>query len=305
MNSGSSFRAYAALLFAMLVWGLSFLAIKDAIDIVPIFSLLFIRFLLAAVFLGLWVGRQRSVRLPKRDLLGLAGISLLSPIGYFLFETFGIAHTQPSHVSVIIATIPLAVFLIAFLRRQEQPTWKKTLGILTAYAGVLSLIGLGRRDVGASLFGDLLIFGAVLCAAFRTSLIKDVLKRVTPLQLTFYQFFFSLFVFAPLAATDGAGWMSRLTALSVLEILFLGIFCSAGAFLAMHYALTHLAATQVAVSANLIPAITLFAEAMLFRAPLTSAKLVGTGLVIGGVLLTQRTHATRRPTSLGVPERGG
>ena len=304
MTRATSLRAYAALLAAMLIWGLSFLAIKDAIEVVPIFSLLFMRFLLATVLLGVMAWSRRAVHLPKRDLLRLAGLSMLSPVGYFLFETYGVANTQPSHVAVIIATIPIAVYLISFARRQERPTWTKTAGILVAYAGIVLMIGFGQRETGASLFGDLLIVGAVACAAARTTLIKDALTRVTPLQLTFYQFLFSLVVFAPLAAIDGVSWIGRLTTLSILEVLFLGVFCSAGAFLAMHYALSHLSATQVAVSANLIPAITLFAELMLLGTPLTLVKLGGTGLVIVGVVLTQLVSGPRSPRRSAIQERG-
>lgn len=295
MSTAAAIRVYGALLSAMTIWGFSFLAIKDALDTVPVFSLLFSRFLLATILLGFVVVSRRALRVPRREILTLAGLSALSPIGYFLFETFGVARTQPSHVAVIIATIPIAVYLIAFARRQERASWRKTIGILTAYAGILLIIGFGRQEAGASLTGDLIVLGAVLCAAVRTSLVKDVLRRVTPLQLTFYQFFFSLFVFGPLAATDGPGWLSRLTPPALLEILFLGVLCSAVAFLAMHYALAYLTATRVAVSANFVPLITLIAEVTLFGSALTLAKGLGTAIALTGVLLTQWQ---RRPAAV-------
>ncbi len=287
MNVSTAIRVYGALLAAMVVWGFSFLAIKDALETVPLFALLFSRFVLAVLLLGAIALSRRALRLPRRDLLALVGLSALSPVGYFLFETFGVARTQPSHVAVIIATIPIAVYLIAFARRQETADWRKTSGILIAYAGILLIVGFGHQEAGVSLVGDLLVLGAVLCAASRTTLIVDMLRRVTPLQLTFYQFFFSLFVFGPLAASDGFAWLGRLSLLAGLEILFLGVFCSAGAFLAMHYALSHLAATRVAVSANLVPLITLIAEVTLLGAPLTAVKAIGTVVTITGVVLTQ------------------
>lgn len=295
MNLSTAIRVYGALLSAMTIWGFSFLAIKHALDTVPLFSLLFARFLLAAILLGIVGVSRRALRVPRKELLTLAGLSILSPVGYFLFETFGVARTQPSHVAVIIATIPIAVYLIAFARRQEHASWRKTVGIFTAYGGILLIISLGHRETGATFAGDLLILGAVVCAAARTSLIKDVLRRVTPLQLTFYQFFFSLLVFGPLAATDGLGWVGRLSTFASLEILFLGVFCSAGAFLGMHYALAHLTATQVAVSANVVPLITLVAEVTLLGSPLTLAKAIGTAVTLAGVLLTQWEPTSHLP----------
>ncbi len=287
MKSSSMVRVYAALITAMLIWGLSFLAIKDVMGTIPIFSLLFARFLLATVLLGLLAFARKVIRLPKRELATLAGLSLLSPVGYFLFETYGVYYTQPSHVSVIIATIPIAVYLIALARRQETLTWRRSAGIAIAYAGILIIIGWGKDEAGASLLGDVLVLGAVLCAAARTTLIKDALRRVTPLQLTFYQFFFSLFVFGPLALTEGTSWIGQMDALALGELLFLGVLCSAVAFLFMHYALSHLTATQVAVSANLVPVITLVAELGILGTAITLPKSLGMIITLLGVTLTQ------------------
>ncbi|MFC2106200.1 DMT family transporter [Candidatus Bipolaricaulota bacterium] len=298
MKPSSMVRVYGALISAMVIWGLSFLAIKDAIGTIPIFSLLFARFLLATLLLGILGLTRKALRLPKRELLTLAGLSILSPVGYFLFETYGVLHTQPSHVAVIIATIPIAVYIIAFARKQERLTWRRSAGILIAYSGILVIIGWGKNEAGASLFGDLLVLGAVLCAATRTTLIKDALRRVTPLQLTFYQFFFSLFVFGPLALTEGFSWIGQVTTLTLLELLFLGVFCSAGAFLFMHYALAHLSATQVAVSANLVPIITLVAEIGILGAVVTLPKALGTAITLVGVLLTQMDRSGHPPVRL-------
>jgi len=263
---------YGVLFSAMLIWGFSFLAIKDVIGVVPIYTLLFIRFAMASIVLGSIGVARRGLRLSIRNLLTLAGLSLLSPIGYFLFETFGIAHTQPSHVSVLIAVIPTVVFLIALARRQERASWKKWIGIGLAYAGVLLIVGSSQQEAGATLFGDLLVFGAVLCAATRTVFLKEVLKRITPLQVTFYQFSFSLLLFGPLAATESRNWLALITPMLLLEMLFLGILCSAVAFLAMHYALKHLSATQVAVSANFVPVVTLIAEILFMGGQITLIK---------------------------------
>lgn len=294
--------AYGVLFSAMLIWGFSFLAIKDVISVVPIFTLLFIRFAMASIILGGVGVAKRSLRLSSHDLFTLVGLSLLSPIGYFLFETFGIVHTQPSHVSVIIAIIPTVVFLIALFRRQERANWKKWIGIGLAYVGILLIIGSSQQEAGATLLGDLLVFGAVLCAATRTVLLKEVLKRITPLQATFYLFFFSLLLFGPLAATESWDWLALITPMLVLEMLFLGVLCSAVAFLAMHYALKHLSATQVAVSANFVPVVTLLAEILMMGGRLTLFKGLGTAAVIGGVLLTQIGERALRMPVTGIDE---
>jgi len=293
---------YLALLFAVLAWGLSFLATKNVVKAVPIFSLLFLRFSLASILLGILAAIKGQLRVPRRELLVLAGLSFLSPISYFLFETFGVFYTQPSHVAAILAAIPTVVLLISLLRHQERPTRGKVMGIIIAYIGIFLLVVSGGAKQGASVLGDVLVLGAVLCAAIRTVIVKDVLRRVTALQLTFYQFFFSLFIFGPLAATEQASWHLEVTPAIVLEILFLGIVCSAGAFFAIHYALTYLPATQVAASINLIPIITLFAEMLLMGTNLTLLKGLGVATTIAGVTLTQFGGRYRRTFATTIEE---
>lgn len=303
MSPRTSLRVYGALAFAMLVWGFSFLAIKNAVGTVPILSLNFVRFTIAALLLGLLGVSRRRLALPKRDILMVAGLTLLSPVGYFLFETYGISRTLASHASILIAAIPMAVYLIAFARRQEPATWRKTAGILIAFGGVMAIVLSAPGEGGASLAGDLMVLGAVLCAAARTTLVKDALRRVTPLQLTFYQFAFSLLVFGPLSATEGYSWIGRMTPSLWAQVLFLAVVCSAAAFLAMHYALSHISASRVAVTANVVPIVTILAETVLFGVPLSSIRILGAALTISGVVLTQARSQVRGGVRL--IERGG
>jgi drug/metabolite transporter (DMT)-like permease len=59
---------YLFLLTAMLTWGLSFLAIKDVVKTVPVFTILFLRFSVAAIVRGIIGGIRGELRLPRRDL---------------------------------------------------------------------------------------------------------------------------------------------------------------------------------------------------------------------------------------------
>lgn len=302
MEARTSWRVYGALSFSMLVWGLSFLAIKNVVTVVPIFWLSFIRFSVAALLLGLLGLPRRRLVVSKRDLAVVGGLTLLSPVGYFLFETYGVSLTLASHASILIAAIPTVVYLIAFARRQETATWRKTSGILLAFAGVLTIVLSAPGERGASLIGDLYVLGAVLCAAVRTTLVKDALRRVTPLQLTFYQFAMSLVVFGPLAASSHTSWIPGMTPLLWAQVLFLAVFCSAAAFLAMHYALSHISASRVSVTANVVPVVTILAEAALLGVSLSAIRVLGAALTIVGVVLTQ-LRSGRGP--LRLLEKGG
>ncbi len=300
MNSRQKLQVYSALAASMAVWGLSFLVTKQVVSVLPVSTLLAMRFVIASVFLGVWVIARGELRISKRDLGVLAALAVLSPVGYFLFETHGVARTQASHASVIVAIIPAVVFILAMIFRQERFSWRKALGIALAYAGVVLVIGVGTSEEGATILGDVLILGAVACASVRTLLAKRVLRRVTPLQLTFYQFLFSLIVFVPLASADGFEWTAKFTGSVLFGVLFLGLFCSALAFLAMHYALVHLPASGVSVAANFVPVVTLIAEIALYGTTPSWPKLTGMVMVIGGMVLAQAMTRNTSESGRGI-----
>ena len=66
----------------------------------------------------------------------------------------------------------------------------------------------------------------------------------------------------------------------------------------MHYALSQISATRVAVSANAVPVVPLLAEAALFGVLLTPLKLLGALLTITGVVLAQLRSSTLRTSRL-------
>jgi drug/metabolite transporter (DMT)-like permease len=173
----------------MIIWGFSFLATKELLPAVPVLALLFARFAIAAILLAAYAaaagGWRKQLRVSRRDLGMLAALSCLSPVGYFLFETYGVAWTQASHVAILIATIPIGVYLIAFARKMERVTWSRSAGFLLAFEAP-SCSSILRAGVARALPATS-SFSAVVCAAIQTILLKNAVRRVTPLQLTFYQ----------------------------------------------------------------------------------------------------------------------
>jgi drug/metabolite transporter (DMT)-like permease len=110
-----------ALLLTTLIWGATFPATKAALEQLPPFSFLFIRFLiglgLGCLIVLAWRGRVRADRVT----LQLSAIaSLLMCLGY-VFQTIGLRYTSASNSAFITALYVVLVPL--FLRRFEARTW--------------------------------------------------------------------------------------------------------------------------------------------------------------------------------------
>ena len=91
--------ADAALLLVAAVWGLTFVTVKNAINLLPPFTFNFYRFALAAVVMG-------AFALPRRRELTKAAVKAGVLLGIFLFlgysfQTFGLLYTTASNAGFI------------------------------------------------------------------------------------------------------------------------------------------------------------------------------------------------------------
>ena len=99
------------LLMSALIWGSSFIVMKNAVDFISPFTLLCIRFVLSTIFISiLFFNKIKKIK--KQDLLGgfLAGLALFSA---FSIQTFGLQLTTPGKNAFLTAVyctiVPLQV----------------------------------------------------------------------------------------------------------------------------------------------------------------------------------------------------
>lgn len=149
-----------------------------------------IRFLIASViiFALIIVGIRQSPKvkismLPQLILLGLLQISLM----YFFFYN-GLAHTSGMKGAVLSsAGIFFVVVLAHFVYVDDRLGWRKILGLIAGFAGII-LINSGKNftfDFSWQGEGFLIISGLV--SAFGTILAKKISKEIHPFVLTAWQ----------------------------------------------------------------------------------------------------------------------
>ena len=171
---------------AALIWGTSFFIMKNALDAVPVFFLLAIRFTAGAVLLALVCGRRWKSFTP--DYLWRGAI-----MGGFLFlaysiQTFGLALTTPSKNAFLTAVYCVIVPFLTWAVVKKRPDRYNIAAALLCVTGV-GLVSLNEQlSINA---GDLL---TLVCALFYASHIVAV-EKVSPGKditlLTVFQFAFA------------------------------------------------------------------------------------------------------------------
>ncbi|MHB8761711.1 MAG: DMT family transporter [Coriobacteriia bacterium] len=138
----------AALVAVAAVWGSTFVVVKDAVSVYPLYAFLSLRFLIAVVAFAIVL--PASIRLLRPSTLGvglLAGVFLTA--GY-VFQTWGLQATSASNAAFITGMFVVITPALQALVLRRPPRAATLVGVVLAVAGLwlLSGAGDGRWNAG-------------------------------------------------------------------------------------------------------------------------------------------------------------
>ncbi|MCX5918702.1 MAG: DMT family transporter [Deltaproteobacteria bacterium] len=285
---------YLALTATSLLFGLSFVATKFALKSIPPFTLIFLRFFLALLFLGVIYFRKSRTPLLPGDRWRLFLVSLIVPGLYFLAETYGLKLSSATSVSLLISTIPIFAAIFAFFLMGEKVGIWRAGGIFLSIAGVGIIVAAGGHGLEMERMiqaGNLLGLGAALCAGLYLAMGRDLMARYSPLTITTFQALFTVALFLPLAGWEqwGHRW-DKVQPLTLLAVVYLALFCSVLAFFLWNYGISRLEASKAAVFTNLVPVFTVVGAYGFLGERIQPDQIIGGALVIAGVSLASATR---------------
>ncbi len=145
------------LLLTTVVWGSGFVVLKDAIDVLPKFFVIGIRFFVSG-FLMFIVFFKKSIKIDKKTLLQGVVLGLVVG-GAYVVQTWGLEYTTPARNAFITCTYCVMVPFLTWALKKIKP---KSYNVVSA---VLCVIGVGfialsadTADGNMMLLGDALTF---------------------------------------------------------------------------------------------------------------------------------------------------
>jgi len=286
-------------LFSVIAWGASFIATKIALkDISPV-TVVWLRFAIGVLILGIAVVARRQFAFPKRSEWGY--FALLGFLGITLFQWLqskGLVTAQATTSAWIESTIPVFMALLGWLGLKERLGWIRIGGILLAALGMLLVVSRGNlASLWVSGFGtpgDYLILASALNWAVFSVLSRRGLKMHPATLMMFYVMLLGWLI-SSIVFFSGSDWMQipHLTRAGWTGIAFLGIICSGLAYIAWYDALQALPAAQVGAFLYIEPIVTMFVAALILNEKITLASLLGGGIILLGVWIVNRPKMTR------------
>ena len=277
-------RADLALVFVCLVWGGTFIVVKNAVADIPVLLFLAVRFSIAALVLFLIFGLRKDRPPLRASLFGglVAGFFLFS--GYAL-QTHGLAQTSAAKTGFITGLyIPMVPILSALLYR-KTPQIPELIGVCLAFAGT-ALMTI-QKDLLSVNRGDLL----VACAAFLYACHIVVLGKFSKTGDVGWLSILQIATAAALAwltcGAIGPVGPVRWTAAVWFALAVTSLLCTAFGFSVQTWAQKYTTATRTALIFSLEPLFAWLASYIAAGEILTARGVAGAALILAGVFFAE------------------
>ena len=291
--SSPRFEVSGRAVVAVALWGVSFVAVRVALQSFTPAGLVSTRMLAAAVLLGLLLVSRGETLLPRREdrlRCGLLGLILGVHV---LVQAIGLQYTSAVNTGWMVSVNPVFIALGAalFLRQPLRPMgW---VGAALATIGVLLVTASTPADFADATLGDMLQLGSCLTWTTYTLVAPAALARNGSLRVTTFAMGIAGALVAVVAAFTGFV-AAPLTGEVMTAWVVLAVLCSAAAYLLWSLALESHGPTRTGAVLYVEPLFTLLAAAMVLGEPLGSGTLAGGGLVLVGTWVVGRAAASKR-----------
>ena len=275
-----SHSALFALVGVTAVWGFTFVQVKDAVAIYPLFAFLAVRFAIASLVLAVPAAR-RLRSLGRSGTVAGIGLGLLLATGYGL-QTAGLERTTVSSAGFITGLYVVFTPLLALLLFRTRVAGVVWLGVGLALVGLGLLSGVGAGDP----VGDALVLAGSAAYSLQIVLMERYAPRYDAIAFTEVELLAAFGGFAVVAVAAGQvevphGW----TVWSAL--LVTGIFASALAFLVQTWAQRRTSATRTALAFAMEPVFAGIFGFWLAGDRLGAVGWAGCALIMAGIVVAE------------------
>lgn len=291
-------------MITVLIWAGNSIINKMASSVIDPGAISFYRWLVAFIvltpFLALptWKRRKQIIAyLPKLAFLSLLGMVLNQSLGYYAGLT-----TTALNLSLITSLVPLMGLFLSIPLLNQKLTSYAVFGAVISFAGLLLMLSHGDVD---GLFsqginqGDILVLLGTLAYALYVVLIKRWRMPISNWQSVYVQVCCAIVMLFPLFLVSEQVSLNQQT---LPLVMYAGLLASIIAPWCWMMGIEHLGADKAAIFMNLMPAVTAILASVILHEQLTLFHYVGMAMIIGGVILAQRSHSTK-PMMAKVPQK--
>lgn len=292
-QANTSFLPLILLCLLSIIWGSSFILIKQGLRVFSPIEVMAIRVLIASSILSpLAVKSFKNI--PKKywkHIVVLGVIGNLAPAYLFAQAQTQIASSMAGMLNSITPIITLLMGLVFF---KGQLVGKQVLGVILGFIGTISIIYFASHgDIGNVNWYALLVVAATFCYAFSTNTLKSHLSKQSVADITIAQLsiigipavFILLFSDLPQTFQKEGAWEA---------FGYLGILAVFGTIIGiwLFNKITQLKSAIFAISVTYFIPFVAILFGVLSGETVQLEQIIGMALIIGGVLLINKSSAS-------------
>lgn len=285
MKKLNPLTADIALLGVAIVWGATFVVVKNAIEIVPVYQFLVIRFLISFLLLFPAVFTSLKSITAKEIKYGvILGVFLF--MGY-AFQTIGLQYTSASKAGFITGMAVVLVPIFSWMLFNEVP------GKIVIFGTFLAFLGLGLLSLQGSLnieYGDLLVLGCAVSFAFHITYVSKFAGQGRTTILTIIQIAMVALLSLPFSIMQ-EGWPRIYWTTDLLTaIIITGLFATTIAFFLQTYMQRFTSAAHTALIFSTEPVFAALFAYLLIGEILSPRGILGGALILLGMLISETSN---------------
>lgn len=285
---------YIFLLIAMTLYAGNLIVGKPVAREIPPFTLTLLRYVVA-FFAVLPLGFNQwkyNQELWKKEWKGLVYLSLSGLVLFNGLVYLALRYTTSINAAIVESSTPIFAFLLGFLFLNERFRKIQLVGVLLSLFGVFIVITEGSREVITTLSfnpGDIVMLAAMVAWSFYSIFIKQHMWKFPAYGGLLVMFSIAIIFLIPLSLFELTQWESINWSWGVVSgLLYLGIFPSLVALIAYNNAIKEIGPSQASIFLNFIPVFTMIGAILFLGESLMIIQIIGSALVITGVLITTR-----------------
>ena len=285
-------RTITVALFSVILFASAFVGIRVGLRSYSPQNVALLRYITASVFLAIFA-LFGKIPLPDwRDLPGLAFCGLMGFTVYNIALNMGEIIVPAGTASLVIASSPIFVALLASIFQKEKTNLRIWTGIMVSFVGVafISIEPGEKLSLSASV---LLILLASVAAAIYTVSQKSFLKKYSPFQFVAYAIWAGTIFLLPFLP----GLLKEMQTASftpTLAVVYMGIFPGVLGYASWSYVLSRMPASSAGSFMYLTPAVTIFIAWIWLGEVPGIRSIFGGLLVLLGVFFVMRSKAAKQ-----------
>jgi len=286
------------LAFCTLLWGSTFVVVKNSLDQASVFVFLAARFSLAGLCMAIF--RWGALRAARREEI-FAGVRLgFFMFGGYAFQTAGLRYTTASNSGFITgSSVVLVPLILAFFWGKRVPLWVYC-GTIAAAAG-LYFLTVPASSVAHLNRGDVLTFFAAASYAVHIILVGEYTREHSAAALSVLQVLAcALMAWLTALGADAISWQPmRFEPSSSLwvGIAVCAVFATAVAFSLQLWAQQYTTPNHAAILFTLEPVFAVATSYVVLGERLGPRSVFGAALVLAGILAAELLGPPAAPES--------